>query len=306
MASLDMRQQVSSARALESVWQSYDQFCSPQFQQYAASIVARNEEMFAGFRDVVRSQLDSVLQSWTKDLLPNLISPELLDSLARWAEQVEEEWPANWEDGEAFWSGASALMGASGVPVVWLPRLSIVEELIEAGDVEAVLLARRDEILEDCVEAVAVVSGTPVAVLVPKVAKAVAAARDGHWEPVQSYCGSILTAILQVHMRFRRFPEMQAEFDRDPDDQPYRLARLYLLGVCVNQALANCDVMDPVQPSDFNRHSAAHTVDEVQFQPANALVGLMLISSLVRELHQLQSNGVWNELRFGMPELAGV
>lgn len=171
-----------------------------------------------------------------------------------------------------------------GIALSWVPRPDIVEALLDAdgfGQRLEILMARRDDILDDCRLLLAGVdSGVG-----QQCRAAVDAMAAGHDPPAQSHASNIIDSIvLQLLGRDGRSEaKTQARVE---------LAQLPLRLVCENLALRplfrafatwHPTGFDP-PPDHFSRHATAHAVGRNGvFESAHALVAVMIATSLVRQ-----------------------
>ena len=87
------------------------------------------------------------------DLVPKWFTPELLDQMR---DLMRIGRPQNWDD--SIDDEAAQALAADGWPIVWVPRASIVAELVDAEDDNArrlILVAHADQIFDDCDTALA-------------------------------------------------------------------------------------------------------------------------------------------------------
>lgn len=79
-----------------------------------------------------------------------------------------------------------------GIPLIWVPRSSVVSELMHAesaGAREEILAEARQEIVDDCLVALAEISDPDLLPLHELAAAASWALRDGHCSPDAGACG---------------------------------------------------------------------------------------------------------------------
>lgn len=214
------------------------------------------------------SQLSSVLEGidWDKfrqnldNWLPaNLRSTDDLDAVARIA--LED-----------------------GLPLVWIPRAEIVEELTGAATLEdrlRILSEHFDEILDDC-----------EAVLLPishewsdQCGSAIRALRADHDGPAQSHAGGIIDSIVLAVLggNGRQVAKQRAE---DPyDELPLQVAiENFVLRPLFRGFAPWFPSWGLPVPDHFARHPTAHAIGHAGvFSRQNALIAVMLATSLTAQ-----------------------
>jgi hypothetical protein len=205
---------------------------------------------------------------------------------------LREKGPDNWRDLHDTHDLRQLLgLAEAGIPVTWVPRASILAELLEADPEERlnVLLAHRDEILSDCATVSAPTRTGPFAQQATFLGEAITAFNHGLHAAAQALAASVMDTLLRraVHEPVRRgyynkvkdtvdsitFPELAWAVTHWP----------------VLTALATFNGEDAVPPM-FNRHATAHAVNDIQYTTTNALVAVMLATSVLREAHQVHTN----------------
>jgi len=165
-----------------------------------------------------------------------------------------------------------------GIPLSWIPRQAIVEELVGASDAQsrvAILERRFDEIIADCAEALEDRDNECGA----QCRAAIAALRDGHDGPAQSHAANIVDSIV---VRMMKRDEAKRRAESDFEDVPLRLVGEALTLRPLFRAFA---VWWPnsaeALPEGFARHTTAHAVGKPGvFTRIHALTAVMLATSL--------------------------
>jgi hypothetical protein len=229
----------------------------------------------AAFNESLRTQTElfaRVAEGITFQL-PTIDIPGLLTALDRWL-------PINLRDFVALDVVATVALD-EGIPLSWVPRTEIVILLIEADGPAArvgILADRRDDILDDCEEALAPIAHE-WAVQCRSALAAMRANLDG---PAQSHASNIIDSIVlglhgkngREHAKFRA----QEEFDRLPLQLAAENLSLRPLFRAFTTWFPNTGI-DP--PDYFSRHATSHAVGHPGvFAPVSALVAVMLATSL--------------------------
>ncbi|MGE0881343.1 MAG: hypothetical protein AB7L13_24420 [Acidimicrobiia bacterium] len=205
--------------------------------------------------------------------LPAIDMSGLLAALDRWI-------PVNLRSVAALDVVATVAL-EEGLPLSWVPRTEIVTLLIEAESAEdraAILAHRRDDVLDDCEEAVTSIEHEWAA----QCRVAIGAMRAGFDGPAQSHASNIIDSIvLGFHGRNGR-EHAKKRAQEELEDLPLQLAAENLTLRPLFRALTTWfpdSGIDP--PGHFSRHATSHAVGHVGvFDPMSALVAVMLATSL--------------------------
>jgi hypothetical protein len=202
---------------------------------------------------------------------------------------IVEALPPNRRGHSVQIAAARYCIEAEGLPLVWIPRGEVIVELLAADDFsgrEAVLLDRRDTILDACEAAAAAVTSTELTPQREACLEAIAALRAGLARSAQALAATVTdTCVKRVYSQ-----HLKSEY-AVRGDLPLRKIRTALAVAASERAYQSFRGKDPV-PEAFNRHATVHTVDPKQFTPANALVAVMLATSMTREANELLTAGV--------------
>lgn len=209
--------------------------------------------------------------------------------------QIEADMPANWpSDGSPPETDIIAFMDSSGWPVIWIPEEHLVKQLVDTpiGTKENLLDSESDAVLDACSTALQQVTGTGIAALASCALDAVKAGQAGLWAASQALAAVSLDTTLQLHCGYTLGDARQIDDDPDLIEPPFY--RYALIMSCIPHSLQNYWPTngDPI-PTEFNRHASIHAVSPEQYNKVNALVALIYMTSLVREVHELQLRGEW-------------
>jgi hypothetical protein len=104
------------------------------------------------------------------------------------------------------------------------------------------------------------------------------------------------TELLQGALGHPKLADACVAYEASWRDQSFLVLRFALITSTIPRALDRFyRYKGDLVPADLNRHAVAHGANPVQFTPQNALVGLLLVSSLSRELQALYDEDVLNE-----------
>lgn len=212
-------------------------------------------------------------------------------NVGAWVDSLRlDYYPSNWP-ADLRIRDVRNLADEEGIPLCWVPRAEVIDALRSADSASRrdVLLKHRDEVLDDCTVALGEVTAPELKQFDRAARKVVAAMRDGHDEPAQALAMNTIDATLRGTLfddmpQFRYKPVvLRIEESRDCLLKDFRQsATLWpLLRLFKNFSPGSGGI-----PSQANRHATAHTVDEVQYTPVNALIATMLAVSVLREVQE--------------------
>ncbi len=171
-----------------------------------------------------------------------------------------------------------------GLPLSWVPRKSIVQELTEAASAEDrldLLDTHRQDILNDCLEATADVPHH----WARECEGAVRAMQNGFDGPAQSHAANIIDSIVLCTLGPRGRDVAKDRATEDFDELGLRVAGEALVLRPLNRALTTWWPSNGTPPPNhFARHATAHGVGHPGlFEQRYALVAVMLAASLTVE-----------------------
>lgn len=232
-------------------------------------------------------------------MLRHLIPPpgDLITPAAKQlVESILARYPANWPTGEESLDIdlARQIVEDEGIPIVYVPRAEVVSELAQAADRAgrvAILVARTAEILEDCAAAVDRQLDALVVEQQPLLLKVIAALADGHHEAAQALGVSVCNTQIEAHIDNSsnkaknqcKVTNLEAAFQKD------RLR--YVLGVApvVNLLTDWSPKSGKPRPVPLSRHVVAHQAHPDHFTPENAILAVMVATSLMLALNERYS-----------------
>ena len=228
--------------------------------------------------DRLRAQIEASRQS--------IIEPALRVS-AFVRDAVREALPANWQgmSSDEFHE-VIELAKTGAVTLVWVPRREVAIELAAAttqADREQVLLAHRDEILEDVAAAL---GDSKISRLSEQdeardqAREALNAARAGLDQAAQSLFASVLGHVLEGSLGFER-PGKAFKAFKSKDLDAAAISQLRV--VCLQLATVNSLTDTDQSPDGFNRHGTQHG-NPAYFSEASMLGSALLVASWIREL----------------------
>lgn len=173
-----------------------------------------------------------------------------------------------------------------GIPLAAVPRPTTVQDLVDALDASQrrTILGRRwRSITTDCTR---VLEGCTDASLGPDLRfarKIIDALRAGHPEAAQALAANLLDSLLRKHFDHSARVAITANKSAGPrlvlDDYVVRVA-CTIAPVWAAYAQFYTDKGDPI-PRTFARHASAHAVSATQYTRTNAVIGVMLATSVL-------------------------
>ncbi len=217
------------------------------------------------------------------------------ETLRRW---LLERYPSNWPPGpgEAHFtlSAAKQIVENEGIPLSYIPRAEVVSELTHAADRsarDAILVARCAEIMEDCEESLHRQLDLAVADQRELLLDAIRALKNGHHRPAQSLSVDVCTTVIEAHINAKH-NKAKNECQVNDLDEALKEDRLrYVLGVApvVNLMTDWSPKSGKPRPVPLSRHVCAHQAHTDHFTLENAIVAVMVATSLIRSLDERYS-----------------
>jgi len=218
--------------------------------------------------------------------IPKIVIPELDDAFKAMLERLREQLPPNWPEGIDF-NAATTVIEDDGLPIVWVPRADIVETILNAPDREArvkILLDRSEDVIQDCRDVIATIDHPTLTNQIPLVARVVDAFAAGHVESAQALA-VVVTETVVARTLDKDYKKVQKLVQFDPH-------AVSLGEVRVKAALAPIGPFytawwpssgDPA-PTALSRHVTVHQADVEHYTPGNAIVAVMLATSVLRAM----------------------
>ncbi len=177
-----------------------------------------------------------------------------------------------------------------GVVVVWMPPAEIVEQLVDVDTMaerDAIVVACGADIAVAAIEILSQVNSPRLQPLRAALSEGWAVWETGHRTAAQALATATLGTVVHDLLSYEKFAALRNEWRREDalDGWPLIEIRYGLLMCRTAVAVEQTHHQLP----GYNRHSSAHKVDAVQYTPANALHGLMLVTAWARELQALDA-----------------
>lgn len=205
-------------------------------------------------------------------------------------EGLRRKLPPNWSDAVDL-EEVIEVIQEDGLPLVWVPRAEVVTRVLNLENRAArlaALVGSLRAIADDCDAVLTEVDHASLAGQVPLATKAVRALRDGHHEAAQALAVVVTeTAVAQALGGDYKKVKKQVLFD--PDLVPFTHLRLRaaLAPIAPFYTAWFASSGEP-RPEALSRHVSVHQADGEHYTTGNALVAVMLASSVLRALQELQ------------------
>lgn len=277
-------QRVVRSQAFANLQPALEQFAEQQRQLLAAAMPGLQRFM-QQFSDVV-AELQPGIDQFAEQIRSTLLS--LQPTFALLAEQLERLVPANLRHRFAELDELWEMSVETGIAICWVPRIGLLDDLLAAQTAENrmdVLVARRVEILADCIDVLAAVR-TPGAAACRE---AISAAADGHHSAAQSLAGNVIDSFVLAnvdghHTARRTRAKDWASGGYTDDDALRDLFDVIALAPIVVAFEKWWPGDDP--PETFNRHATAHAAGEdAVYSERFSIVALIAAVSITRHFH---------------------
>lgn len=221
---------------------------------------------------------------------PKFELPNFSGAFAALLEQLRDAAPPNWSPDIDEEKALSVVLD-EGIPLVWVPRADIVDAVlsVEERNARLDLLAERQRlIVDDCRAVLAATNHESLGSQVPLASKAVEALASGHFEAAQALAVVVTeTAVAQAISGSYEVVKRQVLFD--PGLVPYNLIRLRGALAPIHRFYTSWWSTSGIpKPQELSRHISVHHADAGHYTEANAIVAVMLVTSVLRALQELQ------------------
>lgn len=211
-----------------------------------------------------------------------------LSGLAQALDRLHEAIPPNW-DSLSQYRELAEIARKDGIPVVWVPPAEVLADLLTAPNRETrvrVLTARRVEVLDSCRQVLAEVQHPDLADRVPQALEAITALESGLPSAAQALAVAVTEAVITGHVAGTRSTKKLAE---EVDVYVDELSVAELRGAFALLPVARFytswwATSGTPPPPELSRHVTVHLAPASHLTPENALVALMLLSSLLRDV----------------------
>lgn len=220
-----------------------------------------------------------------------------LPDAATLLQRLRQFYPVNWPS-DMDVDAAAQIMRDEGVPLAWVPRPSTVAKLVAAADLgarDALLVDRVRHIVEDCRTAMGEVRAVRLSSLAELALDAILALERGVPSAAQALATNVLDTLIRDAARrgqifgtpvgFFEYKKITKRITPVSDETLLAEYRTSCVFSPLLQALADYPGAGPI-PTRFGRHPTAHLAHPTQYTPANAIIAVMLMTSMLREAQE--------------------
>lgn len=198
--------------------------------------------------------------------------------------------PPNWPT-DLDISIVTEILNEDGIPLVWVPRLEIVKLLVEAPDRSsriAILLDRVDDLIEDCRQVLAGIDDPTLLEQLPLVIEAVDAFASGHQRPAHALAVVVTETVVKRAVA-GGYKAVAKKVLFDPEAVPWHRLRLTASLAPIGPFFTDWFPSWGTPPPDaLSRHVSVHQAATSHYSPANAVVAMLLATSVLRGVQELQ------------------
>jgi hypothetical protein len=249
--------------------------------------------------DIGRSIIESINASARASIQhafrpPEIRAPWLDPQFANLADLRRQRYPLNWVSktlrtdlGIAF-----PIIKDEGIPLVYVPRADIFTPVLVAEDRAErirILMQRKDDVLDDCADALTVDMHSNVEDQVPLVREAVSAYRTGVAAAAQALAVVACDTLIKSHIDYR-YPNAQRRAIPGDLDAAI-LGNILRIELAVAPVVKFLTDWSPEsgqpQPQELSRHVTVHHATTAHLRDDNGLIAVMLATGLIRALSEL-------------------
>jgi hypothetical protein len=255
----------------------------PQLKLALQPVNAALEDFAKSFADSITGPLNTFLEQHRSDW----------QSLFEGVRKAVETWlPPNWQ-GVHLPSDhlIETILLDEGIPLAWVPSAELLTALLGAPDGAArrrIIGRRWRRLVSDCEAALAEMTSNDLHGHCVFASDIVRALREGHEAAAQALAANLLDSIIRhnVDLTLKQVVSATGRNRTRMDLDDYQLkAALALAPIWRAYEEFWEHKGDPV-PRVFGRHPSAHAVSRMQYSRVNAVIALMLVTSLLRLLDE--------------------
>ncbi len=229
-------------------------------------------------------------------VVPSLELPWIPDLVTIVSTVRELAYPANWPTGSdrPGFALAQQIVENEGIPIAYVPRAKVVSELAKAADRAErgrILVGRTPEILIDCAAALDRTLDPAVEAQKWLILGGVRTLESGHHEAAQALCVNVCSTLIEAHIdgRHGKAKNMCRASGLKEAFESNQLR--YKLGVApvVNLLTDWHPKSGKPRPVELSRHVVAHQAHPDHFTPENAILAVMVATSLILALDERYS-----------------
>ena len=207
--------------------------------------------------------------------------------LGEWATELRKRWwPPNWPTDTPDFDVLNEILNEDGIPLVWVPRAEIVEQLLSATDRAeriSILTQQRDAVIIDCRETASALGHERIASAKPLVLAAISALAGEHHEAAQALSVVVAESALKVALA-KSYSKISHEVRIDAREVGLRTLRYRAALAPVARFYTPYYATAGEKPEALSRHVSVHFAEADHYTEENALLAVLLMTSVLRAL----------------------
>ncbi|GAA5204978.1 hypothetical protein [Streptomyces thinghirensis] len=231
------------------------------------------------------SSLSTLIESVNRAYAPQW--ERLFESIRDFQSRI---FPENWEGvSRPSINEFESLLIDEGIALMWVPGSKVIQALLgasTAADRRRIISRRWKGIVTDCETVLSDVNHPSLQDSKKFGLDCARALQEGHTAPAQALAGNLLDSVLRsnfdnaarVEVTRNNFKKNGVRFNLD--DYKIRAAFTFAPVWCAHAKYKTEDG-DPI-PRTFGRHPTTHAVSRAQYSRINAVMGLMLVTSVIK------------------------
>ncbi|WP_349269129.1 hypothetical protein MPNTM1_04554 [Mycolicibacterium parafortuitum] len=209
-----------------------------------------------------------------------------IDNLKKFQQQMAEIFPKNWRGVPFDADRMQEVLETDGIPIVHVPRSSIVKTILDADDFETrvkIIEGNMDDIADDCEKALEVEFDSWFDKHVPLARRAIEAYRNGHHEAAQALAVSVCDTYFKKFLVGKSYKKMATAVSMDEANTgsiavSFNVLYALVPGVSFLTEWRPESATEP--PTKFSRHVSIHFANVDQMTKFNATLAIMFMTSL--------------------------
>jgi hypothetical protein len=226
---------------------------------------------------------------------------QLPDLGTRVAEGLRRAYAANWDVSGVRLRSVRAIVADDGIPIVWIPRGTIVTALMAAStrDERLQILGSHDaEILSDCGVCLGDCSAPELSEQVALTHRVIDAYAARLYEPAQALAVVVTERLITDHvaggLEHGSYVKAKQEAEFRDSIMLAELRRAAAIAPIVRFYAEWFPSSGQPPPSELSRHVSVHLPNLEQYSRVNALLAVMLVVSLLREFTEWRVTGSYS------------
>ncbi|WP_262421026.1 hypothetical protein [Micromonospora aurantiaca (nom. illeg.)] len=223
-------------------------------------------------------------------IIPKIVLPDLTglnDVITRLLEKLPPNWP---RDPDLDLNHVFAVIQDEGVPLVWVPRVDIVKDVLAAPDRDArvkILLGRSSDVMQDCRDTLSTINHPDLSNQLPLANKVIDAFENGHAEAAQALAVVVTETVVSrtIDKSYKKVRDLVKV--EDPDDLAMGELRIKAALAPIGPFYVSWyPSMGSPAPTELSRHVTVHQADFEHYTSGNAIIAVMLVTSVLRAVQE--------------------